>query len=202
MKNKLMLLVLALSLAWSGVVFGAPAEPEDVGFRLNNAVVGGNDGVATKVFILVRNGDRTADTSALNSGDVVVWDTNSDDGITVTTTTISHDGAVAGILVTALETADTGSITAADDTGRRNWGYAQVYGVVLANSGVGGVNNVIAGGLVITSGDAGSITAIEIDLSSDTTGVMTAYSAAAATIGFFMNDDDATASHRIFLRIL
>lgn len=59
---------------------------------------------------------------------VVVWDSTSADGMTVTTTTTSHDALVIG--VTMEETfGSSRDNTAANDAGNNNWGRIQTWGL-------------------------------------------------------------------------
>lgn len=69
---------------------------------------------------------------AVSAGDVLMWDTISDDGITVnilSELSATSLDAVAGVAVGAIPTADVVGNTASLDTGRRNWGYVQTYGL-------------------------------------------------------------------------
>lgn len=87
-----------------------------------------------KIFRMVRYQPSTCATSSTMSKDsIVIWDTTSDDGITVTTTTTSYDSAVAGIIVTQALTPDLCSRTAANDVGGRNWTWLQTYGLSQTN---------------------------------------------------------------------
>lgn|SRR3990167_590068 len=91
---------------------------------------------------------------------VVIWDTGAsgDDAVTVTTTVISQDTRVAGILVTdILPPISTDTITtAANDIGKRNWGWVQTYGLAegfLSNTGA----DAVAGQALGTSSITGEI---------------------------------------------
>ena len=110
-----------------------------------------------KIFRLVRyvpaGGASTYVEATLAAESIVIWDTTSDDGVTVTTTTTSPDSAVAGIIVQNALTPDYGLLggTAAGDIGRRNWTWLQTYGkceVRIAGA-------VAAGNAMGTSGTAG-----------------------------------------------
>lgn len=84
-----------------------------------------------RIFRMVRyvqpsSGFATASTLGANS--LVVWDVTNDDGVTVTTSTISSDATVAGITVTTALTQETQNNTAAQDQGKRNWTWLQTYG--------------------------------------------------------------------------
>lgn len=108
-----------------------------------------------KKFRMVRYiGGLTASTLAADS--IVVWDTVTDDGVTVNTTTQSGDSSVAGILVQAIMTQDTTSNTAVQDIGKDNWSWLQTYG--LSQVDMSGTTTVLAGSAMGTSGTAGKAT--------------------------------------------
>lgn len=128
-------------------------------------IVKRQDGTAQQesvvVYKLVRyptfNATNTA--PSLVSGDAVVYDTVSADGISVRTTTTSADGAFAGIVMATILSPDgVAGSTAESDAGRRNWGYIAVNGgPVYANITAGGANVPAIGDVVITSTDAGKV---------------------------------------------
>lgn len=184
MKKYISLMLLVGFVLMQGVGFAA-TEPSDTGIR--KRVVGASASVPTKVFQLVRFANRGAN-AIVNSGDVVVWDTNSDDGVTVALTTTSGDGSIAGIAVSQIVSPDSGSSSAADDEGRNNWGYIQVYGPALANITAGGAG---ANGAVtkpfITSTDSGVITGY-------VEGEVIANALATRVGGFFLDTPAATAT--------
>ena len=110
-----------------------------------------------KVFRLVRycppdTSDALFSTaSSLTADSIVIWDCNSDDGVTVTTTTTSYDSAVAGVVVLAILTPDYGTqgISAFEAIGKRNWGWLQTYGlseVTVQADGVASVKSALACG--------------------------------------------------------
>lgn len=119
--------------------------------------IGGKEFQPVRVYKLVRYAERMVVGTGLVSGDVVVYDINSDDGITVNVTTTSADAAVAGIAAMTIQTGDnsTAPTSAADDYGRRNWGYILVHGPMTMNVAAGGTNAPSAGDPWITSADAG-----------------------------------------------
>lgn len=96
---------------------------------------------AHKTFRLVRympaNGG--ADTLALSKDSIVIWDSQSDDGMTVTTTTTSGDAAIAGVIAqTALTPDSCGRTITLDALGMRNFTWLQTYGyanVLIQNGG-------------------------------------------------------------------
>lgn len=198
--NKLRFASLALGmLLVSSLAFAYPDEPtfESV------TKLGPNQrqGVAVREIKLVRYTSRDANAITINSGDAVVYDTNSDDGVSIRRTTTSADGALAGILVTQILTADGNSTSALDDAGRRNWGWALVHGPVVANVTAGGTNVHSIGDPFYTSKNEGSVTTLETFTYSMDSGVTLAtYNSNAlhyskkisASGGFFM--DAASAS--------
>ena len=101
-----------------------------------------------RIYRLVRfmptSGSATSIT--LSAEAIVIWDTTSDDGVTITTTTTSGDAAVAGVVPVAILTPDVCGRSAADDIGGRNWGMLQTYGlaqVTVNSAGSAGVNKAI-----------------------------------------------------------
>lgn len=156
--KKLMFALLLAMFALSGVSY-AYDQPGSPGSKLKN-VSGGSQASAIRVYQLVRHGLRGDSTAQIASGASVRWDSNSDDGVTVGVSTVSVDGAFAGIAVTAIPTADAGATSAADDIGRRNWGFVQVYGPATATVTAGGTNGNAVGDVFVTSDDDGVITTI------------------------------------------
>lgn len=178
-------LILAISLAAvmsSGIAF-AFDNPSDIGEI--KKVRGTDQAVPTKVFKLVRLAASGPNDASVVSGDAVRYSIISDDGVTIALTTTSADNAFAGIAVTAIATSDSAvGTTAADDVGRRNWGYIQIHGPCLANISAGGTNGALVGQGFITSTDSGKITGLQ-------TGALTSLSSLAGQIngshGFFLD---------------
>lgn len=112
---------------------------------------------AHRTFRLVRYVPPTysATSATLATESIVVWSTVSDDGVTVTTTTVSPDSAVAGIIVQVALTPTTAAAgnTARQDLGRRNWTWLQTYG--KAEVRINTTNAVVAGNAMGTSAVAG-----------------------------------------------
>lgn len=181
MKIKFLALSLAVFLAASGVAY-AVSTPDDPGIIKD--VVGASQDTTVKVFKLVRYPKRGQNDTSLAVNDVVVYDTNSDDGVTVTTSTVSADGSIAGIVVTTIQTADGNSTTAAGDNGRRNWGYIQVHGRTTAKVTAAGTGGHSAGDPWFTSTDAGAVCGIQSSVSLST-GLAKKISARG---GFFFDD--------------
>lgn len=158
--RKYFLIALSAILATSGVAFAAIDQPTGVGEI--KKVRGSDQSEQTRVFKLVRNPDRSQNGATIVSGDAVVYSLISDDGISITRTTTSADGAFAGIAVTNIPTSDA-SVSGGvwDDVARRNWGYIQVHGMTTANITAGGAANCTAGDAFITSTDAGQISCLQ-----------------------------------------
>lgn len=111
---------------------------------------------AHKIFRLVRYVPATySGATALAADSIVIWDLTSDDGVTVTTTTTSSDSAVAGIIVSAVATGDTGK-TAVQAVGDANWTWLQTYGKSQVNfvATTGGIAAGAAFGTSTTAGEA------------------------------------------------
>lgn len=182
--KKLILILLTFGML-SGTAFAGPPETDILSEK--KGLGGRRQGDQAAVIVLVRNSGASASSTALNivSADAVVYDTNSDDGVSVRLTTTSADGALAGIAVTAITSSDATSGTSAfDDNGRRNWGYILVHGRCLAKTSAGGTNGNNIGDAFITSVDSGAITTFAL-LNSDAGGVNSALKTSTATGGFF-----------------
>ena len=107
----------------------------------------------------VRNGQMGLDTTQIVSRDVVVYSTTSDDGVSVSLTTTSADGAIAGIAVVTIPTSDQTTVASyREEIGRRNWGWILVHGKTFAKVTAGGSNNHAAGDIFFTSADSGAVT--------------------------------------------
>lgn len=134
---------------------------------------------------------------AVVSGDVVVYDTQTfDDGVTIRKTTTSADGSVAGIAVTAIQTADSGAETtlASVDAQRasRNWGYILIHGPIQAKISAGGGNSCSAGDIAYTSSDSGAVTGLDSVAGTAATGALVKKSTNG--FGFFMDACDGSAT--------
>ena len=146
-------LTLLTTMLFGGVSFAYdyPVEPGIV-----KRVNGTSQDTTVRVYKLVRNSSAHHNQSGMSADLLVVYDTNSDDGVSVRTTTTSCDGAIAGIIVTSIPTSDAISGTsAADDAGRRNWGYMLVHGKTQVLASDGSTNGHSIGDRFVTSSDAG-----------------------------------------------
>lgn len=152
--------ILALALLSYGVVAHA-VEPTYATWD-NKSKFAQSSGIKeANVVVLkwVRNAEAGDNASGIASGDVVIYDTLSDDGVSVRLTTTSADGAIAGIAVTTIATSDSVTVNSwRDDFGHNNWGWILVHGKVVAKTGEGGANNAQVGDPFITSTDSGAIT--------------------------------------------
>ena len=125
--KKIIVLALVVLLAMGGTTYAQRASSLNPGI---GDIMGqkGLQNEGNKIFYMVNNDAALpADTVA---GSIVIWDTTLDDGVTVNVTTTSYDSRVAGVLVQATLTPEVGTIgnTAAQQRGRRNWGWLQTYG--------------------------------------------------------------------------
>ena len=195
LKQLVALTFLGLFVAVSSFAASDPANP-----GILKRVVGASQDTPTRVYVLVRyasrdGGTTTSNSPTLASGSAVIWDTTSDDGVTIRTTTVSADPAFAGITVSAILSPDTVNVTsAADDNGRRNWGYAQVYGPLSgARIVAGGTNANSAKDVFVTSRDEGCITGMEAPTVLPVVAAFGQYQAVAnGRGGFFFNAGDGT----------
>lgn len=203
--NKFKLTALSLLMAFGlGLSVAAYAYPDPIlkgwdnksKFAQQVAGAGGTTQVTTLKW--VRHSSQGPNIAGIASGDVVVYDTVSDDGISVRLTTTSADGAIAGIAVTAIPSSDnaTGSTgTAFDDYGRRNWGWILVHGRIIAKTSAGGTNGNSIGDAFITSTDSGAITSlISFDTSTVAQNLNRAAKASQASGGFFYDTSDGTST--------
>jgi len=132
--KKILFVVLAILLSAS-VAFAAPDPTHTRGTVEGPGAVGeirGNGNFPSecyRTFRLVRYASCDPNTMHISPDSMVIWDTVSDDGVTVALTTTSGDSRVAGVAVSHILTADAAGNTAAEDIGRRNWGYIQTYGL-------------------------------------------------------------------------
>lgn len=159
--RKLILALSLLTFSFGGVAFAVdlPSNPGMV-----KRITGATQGTPTRVYKLVRFASNVLGGSVqtISAGEAVVYDTISDDGITIRRTTTSADGAFAGIAVTSIVSNDNRTGTSADDdAGNENWGYIIVHGpttALVTGSGINGANNASVGDPVITSSDSGAVT--------------------------------------------
>lgn len=102
----------------------------------------------------------TAGAHEISKDSVVVWDSTSRDGVTVTTSTTSNDGLVAGVAMDLIPGSSRDN-TALNDEAKNNWGRIQVWGlrqdVRWANHSLQGGVQPSAGARVGTSGTAQSL---------------------------------------------
>lgn len=125
MKNKFKIFTVLIALLMlAGSAFaGAPSAPS----HTNAVYVGRTDpGTPPQEIVLVRYANRDTLDTGVNSGDVLVWNTVSADGQTVSRDTLGY--GFAGVAVTAIATPDTNSATLIED----NWGYMCIRGYCLA----------------------------------------------------------------------
>jgi hypothetical protein len=129
--KKIFILVLAALFVLSGFAMAAPNYSPGTGDIFGNGTPAGE---SHKIFRLVRNGyvgSSVANTGGVSVDSIVIWDTISDDGRTVTLSTTSGDSRVAGVVVGGIMlSSEAGTIgnTATQQIGKRNWGWIQTYG--------------------------------------------------------------------------
>lgn len=127
---KKIILVIFIICCLIGVSYAAPATnnsgPGDILGQ------GKLDSQAHKIFRLVRYvpAAGTDNIITLSKDSIVIWDTTSDDGVTVTLSATTKDSRIAGVMASTCLTPDLGGLgnTATQDIGHRNWGWLQTYG--------------------------------------------------------------------------
>jgi len=149
MKKVFSILLVALLIA--GVAFASPGNQVSPGA---GDIVAKHGAMSTpdRTFRLVRfmpPARALAYSPSLTKDSIVIWDTVSQDGVTVTTTTTSGDCRVAGIAVVTFLTPEVLGKTASDDMNGRSWGWIQTYGLCNMRIGATGTaaNSVIGTGV-------------------------------------------------------
>ena len=188
--NKLLksipLFAIALMVSTMAVAFDQPSDPGEIeGKKL---VLG----QPVKVYQLVRNPLVGDNDTSFASADVLLWDTVSDDGVTVNrvgnTDISASSDAVAGVVVGSIPTADdNGAVDPSSDRWKNNWGYIQTYGIALVD--VDGSNIAVGEGLR-ASATANQATAVGGDLTSN----------GGASLGFAMDASTTTGTIEAFVR--
>lgn len=198
--RKVLVIFLAVLLIGS-MAYGAPDPTGEKGTSQGTGAVGeikGSGNYASdcyRTFRLVRNSETGADVMHISPDSMVIWDTVSDDGVTVTLTTTSGDSRVAGVAVSNILTSDSGAgNTAVQDLGRRNWGYIQTYG--LCQVSVDSVSTTTAGYALGT----GSIDPGKASGYWDATGTLSSSASNQGDAGFYLDDAAASANNvEVFL---
>lgn len=116
---------------------------------------GGDRIVPVRVLKQVRFSSQNQNGPDVAVGNVLVYDTNSNDGVSVRLTTTSGDAAIAGIAATIIQTADNTQPALADSNARRNWGWIVVHGPATAT--VDGAGGASAGNPWMASADSGEV---------------------------------------------
>ena len=141
-------------------------------------VDGGQSKSQSKVVFFVGRYGRTnalgTNGNVISKDRVVVWDTTSNDGVTINISTTSNDATVAGVTLDEIPGTSRDN-TAANDESGGNWGRIQVYGrhadVSWDSSSSGGTQagTVPAGSRVAVSAKLGGTVGIFRGVSSDIT---------------------------------
>jgi len=155
--KKLLSITFAILMAFIVVGSAEAVSPPDHGFgKVEQAGgVGGRNSDSPRIIRVVRYANQGPNVASLDAGDAVGWSTISDDGVTIDlVSTVGHN-SFAGILATAIQTADATGTSAQDDFGRRNWGYLVTNGLVDAD--ITANMTFAAGDPVYLSADSGTI---------------------------------------------
>lgn len=180
--NKILSILVILMLLVSPVVFAAPAS--------SNVMILGNGGatgiVPVTEVIRVRYGMRGGVQPSLASGDAVIWDTTSADGITISGCITNNDAAFAGVLVTDVLTADNSFVRLSD----RNWGWMAIKGYALAKCDTS----------LATTGKALCTNGVGLSQSLGTVELVTTVAPLSADIGVLLTDTGSDGLMRVWLR--
>jgi len=102
--------------------------------------------IVVPVRYAMRTGGVMLSESGLSSGDVVIWDTVSGDGFTISACVTTNDGTYAGVLISDIQTADSSIFNRSS----RNWGKMAIKGYCLVSIDSG---RSTAGQLLSTAGN-------------------------------------------------
>ena len=158
---KKILIVSLLVFFIAGQAFGAtPGYRQSPGVG-NIPDQGGQQSDPPKTFRMVRFVQSAHQADNITPDTLVIWQTLSeDDGVTVTTSNLSQDGRIAGVVVANGLTQETNGNTVAEDVGKRNWTWLQTYGVaeVTMSTGAKGLTGARLGIGTTNLGTAGTFT--------------------------------------------
>lgn len=133
MKKILVLTLAALLITGSAYAAGRPVPASSR--VIYQTVTGTTMNLPSTVVVPVRYGRNTAARTqvGLQSGDIVLWDTTSSDGVSIIPASgdcIAGDGRFAGVLVTDVLTCDDHSSTTGNEG---NWGWMCTKGLCIAS---------------------------------------------------------------------
>lgn len=172
--KKLFALFLIALLAFGGAVTVMAEQPTSDNYEIFGQ--GGAIGISAPTKVVnVRYAMSSANSHSLQSGDCVIWSTNSHDGITISACVTSNDPAFAGVLVTSILTAEgSGNSVSRND---RNWGKMAISGYCLVKATLGSTagRQLVPSGAssptnsaMTTADDLSVLTTTAVWLSSDT----------------------------------
>lgn len=150
--RKIFSLVLALVLTFGGLSF---AE-----LQIDRGTTHGQAGAVSKFFV-----GRNARVGTISADRVVIWDTTSNDGVTVITSTTSFDNLVAGVTIDSIP-GITSDATAASGLNQNNWGRVKVYGRHADVSFDSGATGCSAGARIAHGAVAGMATDLRVERTS------------------------------------
>lgn len=176
-----------LAIGLTGIASADPSPTYETWTNKSSNI--GKKGTPVRVLKLVRYASRDANATSILSGDVVVYDTVSDDGVTVTRTITSADATIAGIAATTIFSADGSSTSAQEDSYHRNWGWIIVHGPATATVTAGGTNGATVGTPFYTSRDEGRVAGMSTGAGADQAAVLRM---ATSTGGFFQDTPAAS----------
>ena len=142
--RKYFYLVLALVVMFGGVSFAD--------LQIDEGMTRGQAGAVSKFFVA-----RNARVATISADRVVIWDTTSNDGVSVTTSTTSFDNLVAGVTIDSIPGITSDSTAAANVT-TGNYGRVRVYGRHAGVSFDSNATTCLAGARIASHSLAGTAT--------------------------------------------
>lgn len=204
-------LIAVFALALTSVIVASPSwainEPGFANYVIKRSTGAKQSDAVREVRLVrysVRGNTGQSQTRDLVSNDLVVWDTNSDDGVSIRMTSTSSDGAIAGVVAsTTIFTADAAQNFVGEANGARNWGWIVVSGLTTVRLSEGaGFNAAAVGDPFITSRDTGAATTFEVSSNDTTTNITDNIKNAGDRGGFFFDAPSAgDSSVEVFVQL-
>ena len=218
MKKILCFALIALLLAGAIGVANAAERGRKQSPGVGNIVTSGSyDWEPGKTFRLVRYVQRDVYSENISdyitADSIVIWSTLSPDGVTVTTTIVTSDSRVAGVMAVNTPEQITAGNTAQQDYAQQNWGWLQTHGLAQVRTDTSiSIGSILSGDALGTGSVAGLADAFQIVADIPNTARYTGGAAGedpaltdsnamhAGNAGFYMNSATATQDVAVFLK--